>query len=214
MKSALPFLIVAALVLISLQLTHAGFALDDGWSPVSYLPRQAVDATEACLASDGNRTPPYSPPAIAGGGGILPLRWLKGDIRWKQNPPLSPPAIAGGGGILPLRWLVGDGRWETDGWGVARLEEAPVPVEFSLHSVYPNPFNGQIRLQFGLESAGEVVLRTYDLSGREVDTITSGRYNAGVHRAWWDADGLPSGIHLICLTSGEQSRSVKVVLIR
>ncbi len=55
---------------------------------------------------------------------------------------------------------------------------------------------------------------TYDLSGREVATIASDRFSAGVHRLWWDADGLPSGVYLIRLTAGDNTRDAKVILIR
>jgi hypothetical protein len=109
----------------------------------------------------------------------------------------------------------GNARLTDGGWGVVELESgSSMPLEFGLGNAYPNPFNGMLRVEFGLPEAGEVSLAVYDLAGRKVAELASGRYGAGVHQAWWDASGAAAGVYVLRLTSGGASQSQKAVLLK
>ena len=119
----------------------------------------------------------------------------------------------------PLRVVDGSSgksspAWTADGWCVARLAAQAVPVEFGLNRAYPNPFNGQLRIEFTLGTGGTANLKAYDLTGREVADIVSGEYQAGSHAKSWNAVDLPSGIYIIRLTSDDRSQAVKVALVK
>jgi len=145
------------------------------------------------------------------------------------GPGGHPQALEGGhscpsgGGLaqagvfeLPgLEWLDGGRVWRADGWGVARLVCGDaLPVSFGLQRVYPNPFNGSLRVDFALGSAGFTTLKVYDLSGRLVETLVSGRRGSGIHTVAWDAPNLASGMYLVRLSSGELTHLKKVLLIK
>jgi hypothetical protein len=87
------------------------------------------------------------------------------------------------------------------------------PSSFVL-SAYPNPFNATVRLDYSIATAGPVTLTVFDLTGREVSTLTSGMKDAGRHSISWTADNLPSGIYLARLSAGNVSHVQKLVLLK
>ncbi|MFC2150049.1 LamG-like jellyroll fold domain-containing protein [Calditrichota bacterium] len=88
------------------------------------------------------------------------------------------------------------------------------PIEFGLHEVYPNPFNGLLRIRYGLEVNTEAAIVVYDLAGRTVAEPVSGVLERGMHIITWDASTLPSGVYLVQLIAGERMDTRKVLLIR
>ncbi len=90
----------------------------------------------------------------------------------------------------------------------------PAPSEFRLLGAYPNPFNSTVSIGYQTPVAGVVTLKVFDLSGREVATLASGRQGAGEHRVVWSADGQPAGLYFCRMEAGGVSRSVKMVLVR
>ena len=67
-------------------------------------------------------------------------------------------------------------------------EEANVtiPSSFNIQSVYPNPFNGQVKFDFTINSPQLVQFNVYDISGRTIvdEIIMSG--SKGHHQVSWD----------------------------
>jgi len=51
---------------------------------------------------------------------------------------------------------------------------------------HPNPFNPRTSISYGLERAGAVSLRVYDLRGQEVRRLVDGFREAGTYVATWD----------------------------
>ncbi len=93
------------------------------------------------------------------------------------------------------------------------------PLEFSLQSVYPNPFNSTVEIEAQLNISGNIEVVILDLSGREVKRLYSGNISAGNHKFLWDGSdygGLASatGIYLVRLSSGGMACYRKVALIR
>ena len=81
----------------------------------------------------------------------------------------------------------------------ALKSEVPQPVlrDFALEPIYPNPFNSDARVRFSLRTPGRVELRVYDVLGRQMQTLTSQRYDAGLHDVIWNATGHASGIYFV-----------------
>jgi len=97
-----------------------------------------------------------------------------------------------------------------------------IPSSFSL-SAFPNPFNSSTRISFSLGARHAVPLRLaiYDLSGRLVADLLPGRGGSRTaptksveHSVVWNADGLPGGIYIIRLESGNETRTMKTLLIK
>jgi hypothetical protein len=70
-----------------------------------------------------------------------------------------------------------------------------VPDKFFLEQNYPNPFNPVTTIVYGIPEAGNVTLKVFDMSGREVMTLVSEFKDAGYYTAKFDASGLASGAY-------------------
>lgn len=99
--------------------------------------------------------------------------------------------------------------------------EGPVvlPGEFTVHQNYPNPFNSGTIMEFDLPEPQHVVIKIYDILGRELTRLSSERYPAGSHRIRWDGldrNGTPvsSGIYFYLIDAGPYQKINKMVVIR
>lgn len=87
----------------------------------------------------------------------------------------------------------------------ARVEVAPS---------YPNPFDQVTHIPFTLAEAGPVRLTIYNMLGREVATLTEGRWlPAGTHVLTWEAAGYPAGVYVYRLQAGGQTRTRQLLYV-
>lgn len=91
---------------------------------------------------------------------------------------------------------------------------ATLPAEIVLHQNYPNPFNPRTRISFAIPAAGQVDLTVFDLLGRRVATLLSGRMNPGHYSIDWDGQQMGSGIYFYRLVFNDQSRVRRMLLLR
>jgi len=88
------------------------------------------------------------------------------------------------------------------------------PVSFSILSNYPNPFNPTTTIQFSVNTRDIASLGIYDISGKLVDTLVHGDFEAGEHEVIWNAFNHSSGIYFVELTSGKNRSVQKLVLLK
>jgi len=89
-----------------------------------------------------------------------------------------------------------------------------IPEDFSIHNIYPNPFNPVTNITYGLPEHVNVQIIVYDLSGQQVATLINQFQSPGYHSVNWDADNLPSGVFLIRMDSGDFTQTQKVILVK
>ncbi len=97
-----------------------------------------------------------------------------------------------------------------------------VPLVYKLQQNYPNPFNPKTTIRFGLpeEADGkQVTLKIFDVLGREVRTLYSGKLSKGYHKFEWDGTNqarrqVASGVYFYQLISGKKKLVRKMVLLR
>lgn len=90
----------------------------------------------------------------------------------------------------------------------------PSGFDFSLSPAYPNPFNPATAISFTLPSTQPVSLKIYDLLGREVSTLFSGKLDGGKHVMRWQADAMAAGIYFCRLRAGTWQRTQKLILMK
>ncbi len=95
-----------------------------------------------------------------------------------------------------------------------RHTSPPLPQSLILYANYPNPFNPITTIRFALTRAGHVTLNVYDINGRLVRVLSDGFKPAGEYRIRFDASNLASGLYFCLLRSGNQTRQLKMVLIK
>ena len=88
------------------------------------------------------------------------------------------------------------------------------PVSFSILSNYPNPFNPTTTIQFSVSTLTIASLGIYDISGRLIETLVRGDFEAGEHEVIWNALNHSSGIYFVELTSMGNRSVQKLVLLK
>ena len=85
---------------------------------------------------------------------------------------------------------------------------------FELFQNYPNPFNPETNISFILNESSNVLLKIFDVSGKEVVVLTNKVYSAGSHTIKWNASEFPSGVYFYKIQAGNNSSVKKMTLIK
>lgn len=88
------------------------------------------------------------------------------------------------------------------------------PVEYSLSSNYPNPFNPSTIINYAVKDAGLVSIKVYDILGAEVATIVNETKEAGEYAIEFNASTLPSGVYIYSMKVNGFSSSKKMLLMK
>ncbi|MDP3445515.1 MAG: T9SS type A sorting domain-containing protein, partial [Ignavibacteria bacterium] len=122
----------------------------------------------------------------------------------------------------------------SDGWAVGsngailkwiggQLPDLPVSVEenknnipsdFELKQNYPNPFNPTTKIQYSTPKSDFVILKVYNLLGKEIATLVNEYKSPGKYEIEFHATDLPSGVYFYTLSSGNYSQTKKILLLR
>ena len=102
------------------------------------------------------------------------------------------------------------GDFRTDVKDVASMDAK----NFRLYQNYPNPFNPSTTINFSLPVDGNVVLKVYNVLGKEVATLLNGFEKAGGKEVSFNASNLPSGMYIYTIKSGNFSASKKMMLLK
>ncbi|HCA41856.1 MAG TPA: hypothetical protein DEP28_01230, partial [Bacteroidetes bacterium] len=79
---------------------------------------------------------------------------------------------------------------------------------------YPNPFNPTTNIQYELPVGNFVVLKIYDINGREIKTLVNEFKSAGRYLFSFNASDLSSGIYIYKIISGNFNETKRMVLIK
>lgn len=89
-----------------------------------------------------------------------------------------------------------------------------VPDKFKLYQNYPNPFNPSTVISFRLSVVSDVILKVYDVMGREVQTLVNEKLQAGSYDITFDGSKSESGIYFYQITAGDFTETRKMLLIK
>jgi hypothetical protein len=92
--------------------------------------------------------------------------------------------------------------------------EIGAPGKYSLSQNYPNPFNPVTKISYAVAAAGQVTLKVYDITGREVKTLVNEFKNAGFYTVDFNGSNLSSGIYIYKIVSGNYSETKKMTLVK
>ncbi len=152
--------------------------------------------------------------------GNLPQDWLltyhAGEgvlkIAMAGTKPLPPGVVA----TMKLKLADKSGKAEVAGSAVINendaqtltpIEVASIPTEYGLDQNYPNPFNPSTVISYQLPAVSNVVLKIYDVLGRDVGTLVDGQQNAGAYKVNFDGSRYPSGMYFYSIDAvGENGK--------
>jgi len=94
-----------------------------------------------------------------------------------------------------------------------------IPDEYQLYQNFPNPFNHKTTIAYDLPEVSDVVLRVYNLLGREVYRWNLNDQQAGRYRVVWTGvnnQGIPvtSGLYLVRFETERYNSIRKMILLK
>ncbi|PIQ08914.1 MAG: hypothetical protein COW71_09235 [Ignavibacteriales bacterium CG18_big_fil_WC_8_21_14_2_50_31_20] len=99
-----------------------------------------------------------------------------------------------------------------------------LPTNFYLEQNYPNPFNPSTTIKYSIPSietpflggagVGLVILKIYDILGREIKTLVNQNQKAGNYEVKFDAANLTSGVYFYRLISNSFVVTKKMLLLK
>lgn len=119
--------------------------------------------------------------------------------------------------------IAGDSLWssETNAFFVdwdatTSIEEItdPKPQKLKLHQNYPNPFNPSTTIEFEVAKPSHVLLKIFDLQGREVAILMDKDMQADTHKVTFNADNLASGVYFYHIQIGSYQKTKKMLFLR
>jgi photosystem II stability/assembly factor-like uncharacterized protein len=115
-------------------------------------------------------------------------------------------------------WIIGEGGvilHTTSAGAVWVSNNSQIAVnDFHLYQNYPNPFNPVTNIKYRITNSKLVILKIYDILGKEISTLVNGKQSSGVYEVSFDGSKLPSGIYFYKLEAGGLSEVKKMVLIK
>lgn len=95
----------------------------------------------------------------------------------------------------------------------------PIPIKTGLTSLYPNPFNPDLRIGYSLDKSSPVKIVVANLRGQVIRTLVNENKTAGMHEYLWDGSDnqgrkCSSGMYLINMIANGMSHNRKVMLMK
>lgn len=84
-----------------------------------------------------------------------------------------------------------------------------IPMKFALYQNYPNPFNPSTTIQYSLAEESSVKLVLYDVQGRKIKNLFTGRQNSGLHEISFDGSNLSSGVYFYSIEAVGRKNNFK-----
>ena len=96
-----------------------------------------------------------------------------------------------------------------------------LPTGYSLSQNYPNPFNPNTKIRYSVPQSSKVVIKVFDILGKEITTLTNEQKITGTYELTWNASNLPSGVYFYRLNvyptngwAGEFTQTKKMLLVK
>lgn len=97
--------------------------------------------------------------------------------------------------------------------GIETEPSSDLPVNGILHQNNPNPFNPVTSITYEVPEPSEVLLKVYNIVGREIQTIVSSFHEAGTYSVVFEARDLQSGVYFYDLQVGECLTETRKMLL-
>lgn len=95
-----------------------------------------------------------------------------------------------------------------------------IPTSFKLEKNYPNPFNNNTIIKFGIPQSKKINVVVYDILGKRVKVLVNNQfYKEGFHEIMWNGldeeqKSVTSGIYLIKLNYDNEIKTMKMTYLK
>lgn len=134
--------------------------------------------------------------------------WIVKKVSPSVNVNLSPIGI-------PFSFSVPGNIYEltNPSIGIQNIS-SEIPVAFSLKQNYPNPFNPETNIQFGLSKNEFVSIKVFDILGKEIATLVNEYKQAGTYLVDFKAASLTSGVYFYRMQAGAFTDIKRMTLLK
>ncbi len=98
--------------------------------------------------------------------------------------------------------------------GVENDSDDYLPSSTKLFQNYPNPFNPETKITYSLSQSGPTRLILYNLLGERIETLINQYQSIGNYSSKLNLSGLPSGVYIYTLISGNTVSSKKMLYLK
>lgn len=84
-----------------------------------------------------------------------------------------------------------------------------IPKGYNLLQNYPNPFNSSTKISYFLSRADFIILKIFDITGREIETLVNAFQTSGKYDVNFTAKNLTSGTYFWKLQIGNNCTEIK-----
>ena len=84
----------------------------------------------------------------------------------------------------------------------------------SISSIFPNPFNSTIYLQYSIPEKSFVEVVVYNVKGQKIESLFAGSKDPGYYSVKWTPKEFSSGVYFLRVSSDKHSQFQKVTLVK
>ncbi len=88
------------------------------------------------------------------------------------------------------------------------------PSNFNLSQNYPNPFNPTTTIEYTIPNSEFVIIKVYDILGREIQTLVNRQMLSGTHKIVFNGSRLASGVYFYRIKAGSFTKAKKLLLLK
>jgi len=89
-----------------------------------------------------------------------------------------------------------------------------IPDGFSISQNYPNPFNPKTKIDYRIAKDSKVIIKLYDITGKEVNTLVNEYKPADYYSLEFDGSNLASGIYFYRIIAGDYLKQLKMIIVK
>ena len=121
-----------------------------------------------------------------------------------------------------VKKYAGSGTFDFVPTGINDTKTEIIPNDFALEQNYPNPFNPSTIIKFSVPSVEtlhatslrHIILKIYDMLGREIQTLVNESKIPGNYEIKFEANNLPSGIYFYTFQAGNFTSTKKMIYLK
>ena len=88
------------------------------------------------------------------------------------------------------------------------------PYNFSIISIYPNPFNPIINIEYELSVPAAIQIEIYNIKGQQMYKINEGYKFPGIYSTIWNGENYPTGMYFVSLKNESTLLTKKMILLK
>ncbi|HEX9933966.1 MAG TPA: hypothetical protein VGB38_02115, partial [bacterium] len=99
------------------------------------------------------------------------------------------------------------------------VSNSATPAAFSVSQNFPNPFNAETVIRYGIPAPDRVTVEVCDIHGNRIAVLEDAFKNAGNHAVIWEGkdcrgQAAASGIVLCRIRAGEYQKTIRMLLLK